>query len=315
MNQRISILAGLLVVQLLLAGTLILRSGEDQRISRLLDFTESAVTGLSIADPEGQAVDLTRGQDGWRLDGMPADSDKVTGVIEALTTEASGWPVATSEGSQERFEVTDGAFQRRVRFDGEAGALAEVYIGTSPGFRRVHARREGDDAVYAIDFGVHELPVRAGDWLDKSLFQTGEVSVVALPDGQRLTRDEAGHWSVDGAPADPDAVQRFVDRIERLTVLGFYEPAEGETLGDPATLVVLDAAGRHTLKFRFDEQNDEYVLTSDRIAGEFTVASYIVEQILIDAADLVQPEAERAEAAAGPAEEDQVLTAQPAAES
>lgn len=322
MNQRISLLAGVLVAQLLLIGLLSFSSGEEESASGLLGFEVDSVTGLSISDAEGHSIDLALGENGWRLGELPADSDKVLGAIESLVLAAAGWPVATSESSQERFEVTSAAFQRQVRLLGADGVLAEVFLGTAPGFRRVHARREGDDAVYAIDFAVHELPTDVDDWLSKTLFQTEEIARIQLPGGRVLSRDDAGAWSLDGAVAELEAAGRYVDRIERLSVLGLYdedEPSgEGETLGAPAVVTVQDAQGSHTLTFRFDEGGDEYVLTSDRVAGEFTVASYIVEQILVDPEDLLlKPEAPAGAGAVpgpGPGEE-QMTTGESPAES
>ena len=161
-----------------------------------------------------------------------------------------------------------------------------LYIGTSPGFRRVHARTEGDDAVFSIDFGIHELPVDEDDWLNQQLFRTEEISSVVFPDGQTLTMNGEGTWTLDGQPVDATATDEYVGRIARLSVLGFADLSARESLGEPQAISVEDGQGRYTLSFRFDEAEDEYVLTSDRIEGTFTVASYIAEQILVPADEL-----------------------------
>lgn len=286
MTNRIPLLTGLLVVQLLLVGIVLLRGGEEQTAGALLDFDASEVSSLTIEDGEGNRVELLSTDGSWRVNGVPADSNKITGVIDSLTSGSAGWPVATSESSQARFEVTADAFQRRVRFAGASGELAVLYIGTSPGFRRVHARTEGDDAVFSINFGIHELPVDGDDWLNKQLFRTEEISSVVFPGGQTLTMDGEGTWTLDGQPVDATATDEYVGRIARLSVLGFADPSTREGLGEPQAVSVEDGQGRHTLSFRFDEAEDEYVLTSDRIEGAFTVASYIAEQILVPADEL-----------------------------
>jgi hypothetical protein len=200
------------------------------------------------------------------------------------------WPVATSESSQARFEVTADAFQRRVNFGGISGELAVLYIGSSPGFRRVHARRDGADAVYSIDFGVHELPADRSEWLNKQLFRTEGISRVVLPQGEVLMMDDQGVWTLDGRATDAAVTGEYVDRIARLAVLGFADDAALDDLGDPQVLSVEDEQGSHALTFRFDEAEDQYVLTSDRMPGEYTVASYIVEQVLISADELEEVE-------------------------
>jgi hypothetical protein len=110
---------------------------------------------------------------------------------------------------------------------------------------------------------------------------------------------------LDGQAADEAAAADYVDRIERLSVLGFAGPVAEDQLGEPVSLEVEDARGTHRLSFRFDEDSDEYVLRSDRLPGEFTVASYIVEQILIPATELLpSDEAEVLEDQAASAAED-----------
>ncbi len=304
MNQRIPWLAGLVIFQLLLVGLVSLGSDDQQQARQLLDIQADAVSGFSITDAEGNTVKLSRGESGWRLGEHPADDGKVTAAIESLASGAASWPVATSVSSQERFEVTADVFQRRVRFNSGDDLLAELYLGTSPGFRRVHARRDGEDAVYSIDYVLSDLPMTQSDWLDKNLFQTDTVTSVELPTGQVLSRNESGDWFVNGEATDAAAMGRYLNRIMDLSVLGLFEPASSEdavVLGEPAVVRVEDAQGSHELSFSFNEADDEYVLSSDRLPGQFIVASYIVEQILIDATELLsQPESEAVSDAAAP---------------
>jgi len=293
MNTRIGLLAALLVVQLVLVGVaFVARSGHDAG-EPFLELDPQAVTGITISGTDADTVELTRTPDGWHVGGLPADADKITDVIDKFGGGSANWPVATSKDSQERFEVTEDKHQRRVDFHEADGTLATVYIGTSPGYRRVHARRDGEDAVYSIDFAVHELPTTIDDWLDKQLFASEGIRRVALPGGQVLEKSgDDGVWTLDGTAADPEAARRYLDRVERLAVLGVYQPAEASTdeavtLGEAKTVQIDTADGSQRLTFRFNEPGDEYVLTSDRFPGEFRVASYVVEQILADPAGLL----------------------------
>jgi len=310
MMNRIPLLAGLLVVQLILIGLVLLSGDERPAASTLLDFEAADVMALEIEDDEGNRISLERTDAGWRINEIPADAQRIADAIETLAGGNAGWPVATSEGSQARFEVTADAFQRRVRFDGASGELAVLYIGTSPGFRRVHARKDGDDAVFSVDFGVHELPMDPGDWLDKQLFNSDGITRVRFPEGAELVSGADGVWTLDGQAVDEAATADYVDRIQRLSVLGFFESDGDEGLEDPVVLQVRDDQGEHQLTFSFDSENDQYVLKSDRHPGEFTVASYLAEQILAPAADLLPAEdgepTEGAEAAVSETEDAEV---------
>jgi hypothetical protein len=313
MNSRIGLLTALLVVQLVLVGVaFVARSGQDAG-EPFLELDPKAVTGITISGTDTDTVELSRTTDGWRVGELPADADKITDVIDKLVGGSANWPVATSKDSQERFEVTEDKHQRRVDFHEADGTLATVYIGTSPGYRRVHARRDGEDAIYSIDFAVHELPTAIDDWLDKQLFASEGIRRIALPGGRVLekTGDDGG-WTLDGTATDPEAVQRYLDRVGRLSVLGVYRPAEtasadaADQADEPGTpgeakIVQIDTAdGSQRLTFRLNASGDEYVLTSDRFPGEFRVASYVAEQILADPGDLIAKPDSSADASALP---------------
>jgi hypothetical protein len=301
MIARIPLLTGLLVAQLLILALLMLGGDEQGEAADLLSFDPAEVTALNIEDDEGNVVSLAAIEGEWRLGEMPADSARVAELIESLVGGAANWPVATSESSQARFEVAEDVFQRRVEFGSASGELATLYLGSSPGFRRIHAREAGQEAIFSIDFGVHELPLDASDWLNKQLFQVDSISSVTLPDGATLTRDDEAGWNLDGQRADAEAAESLVDRLAGLSVLGLHELSADTVLGDPLTVHIEDDDGRHELTFRFNDAADEYVLESDRVPGAFTVASYLVEQILVPVVDLL-PKQEEADSAETPAE-------------
>lgn len=309
MIARIPLLSGLLVVQLVILAVLLFSGDDEDSAAALLDFDAAEVTGLRIEDDEGSVVSLTSVDGAWRLGGLPAAGDKVREVIEALTGGSANWPVATSESSQARFEVAADAFQRRIDFTGAAGELATLYLGSSPGFRRIHAREADADAIFSIDFGVHQLPMSDSDWLDKQLLQVETIASVTFPDGAVLSGDDEAGWTLNGEPADLEAATRYVDRLEGLSVLGLHETGADEQLGEPVSITLEDNEGAHALTFRFNEAADEYVLESDRLPGAFTVASYIVEQILVSPDELLPAEIPTEPSADEAAESDEAAAA------
>ena len=57
--------------------------------------------------------------------------------------------------------------------------------------------------------------------------------------------------------------------------------------------MVTDQDGEHRLTLFHETEEDDYSITSDRVAGRFEVATYIAEQMLADPADLQADEAEQ----------------------
>ena len=291
MNTRIGLLGGLLAVQaLIVAGVLIAGATvTGEAADSLLPFEPAAAQSLEIATTD-EAVSLVRSDDGWRLDGgLPADDGKVGEVLEKLAKVSAAWPVATSAATAERFEVTEDNFQRRLVIGSGEGETATLFLGSSPGYRRVHARAAGADEVYSIDFSNYEAPADASQWLDRQLLRPqGPVAAVSRADAWTLERGGEDDWLVDGAPADQEAAGKLIDRFEDLNVLGIAGD-EGKPGG---SFEVRDESGEYRLDFFFAEEEDDYSVSSSRVEGRFEIATYIAEQMLIDAGDLLPEEEE-----------------------
>ena len=68
---------------------------------------------------------------------------------------------------------------------------------------------------------------------------------------------------------------------------------QADAAGEPAgVFAVTDEDGEHRLTLFHEAEEDDYSLTSDRVAGRFEVATYIAEQMLADPADLQADAAE-----------------------
>ncbi len=315
MSERIGLLGGLLAAQLAIIAGLLLGSGlgSDAGSPQLLSFDPANVTKLAVSGEEG-AVQLVRDGEDWQLEleseqdanRLPADGGKIRDLLADLADLDAPWPVATSDDSAERFEVTEDNHQRRLIIEDGDGLVADLLLGTSPGYRRVHARVSGEGDVYSIDFSNFEAPTDADQWLDKALLAAkGEVSSVVLEDAWRLERPD-GAWQIDGAPADAEAADDLARRFTNLRVLGMLDD-EGAIAGDsdaaedPAGVFrVTDEDGEHRLTLFHEAEEDDYSLMSDRVPGRFELATYIAEQMLADPADL---QADVADDAAGDAAE------------
>ena len=275
------------------------------------------------ADADAGALEEAGAADGpaattWRLENsLPADHDKVNDLLDKLADLAAPWPVATSVDSAERFEVTEDKHQRRLLLEDADGVVADVFLGTSPGYRRVHARAADEDEVYSIDFSNYEAPTDADQWLDKALLAAAGDPISIIHEGSwHLTRTEgaeadgAAHaeeadasgedaepgqsdiaaaevdrvqWLIDGGPADPAAADQLVRRFQDLRVLGTAEAA-GES---KAVFLVTDDDGEHRLELFHEEDDEKYNVISSRREGRFELATYVAEQMLVEASDLL----------------------------
>ena len=287
-----------LAIQLAVVGVLLaVRSGDVEVPEPFLDFDTAAVDSLSIADAEGE-VALSKSGDAWQLpDGIPADASKVDEVLAKLAEGDAGWPVASSASTAERFEVAEENHQRRLMLKSGDETIADVYLGTSPGYRKTHARRQGDDDVYAITFSNYEAGAKPGDWLDKSLLRAkGTVASIRRADGFALSKGDDGTWQAAGGTVlDQGKATTFAGRFTGLTVLGI---ADVDVLGEPtATFTLEDDDGAFTFNL-YQPQEGDYAATSDRVPGVYEISSYVAEQMDIAVEDLApDPPPEEAEGA------------------
>ncbi|MCZ6710179.1 MAG: DUF4340 domain-containing protein [Gammaproteobacteria bacterium] len=291
MSGRVGMLATLMGLQLLLIAVFgYLGFAESAAPAPgFLEFVAEDVDRLVIAG-DGEEVAMDRDEEGWHLaGGTPADGDKIDGVLNKLEALDARWPVATSEGSRQRFEVTAESNQRHIQIYVGGDTVAELYLGTSPGYRRVHARAAGAEEVFSVDFANFEVPVAQDDWLDKDLLRAvGGVTEVIREGAWTLSKAEQG-WMI-AAPAleqdaaDPDAAENLVKRITDLRVAGFA-PEQGN-LSDSGTFTITDEAGSYQLRIYHDDPEDSYAVESDRVAGRFSLATYIAEQVLVNQQDL-----------------------------
>jgi len=292
MNRQ-TILGAILLAQLVVVALvwgLQSRPGDVPPV--FLSFDASSVDVLTVAEEES-AVTVTRADGEWRLsNGLPADGGRIDGVVRKLSDPGAGWPVATSESVMKRFEVVEDSHQRHIVISAGGETLADVYLGTSPTFGKVHARHASGGPVYAISFSNYEAGTRQSDWLKKSLLQPdGKVHSVTRRSADAewtLTSTDAG-WTTDGADLDQDEANGFVDRLRRLNVLDLIDadlPTEPS-----ARFTVTDDAGAHELAL-FALDDDDYAATSNRFEGAFGISSYIAEQLEVSLEELTVTEAQ-----------------------
>ena len=284
MNQRI--LIGILALQVVLIAAAFLNRLREPEVPEIfLDVLFEEVTSISIASDE-ESVDLLREGDSWVLgDGKPADGEKIERVFSDFTSVKGGWPVATSISSAERFEVADDLFQKHVVLSISDDVVADVYIGTSPGYRNIHARNAGSSSVYSIKFSSYELSTDSTGWLDKKLLSAdGELTQIIREGKFTLTKND-GTWVSDPlVELDVEEVDTFVDRFADLSVYDFNDVDLAEI--EPIQFTLTDAAGDYTLSMYHDEENDDWTASSNKFDGSYSISSYIAKQMTVQLDEL-----------------------------
>jgi Domain of unknown function (DUF4340) len=296
MNRHVKALTLLLAAQLLiLAGILVWQQRDQGGASgTLLAVDRATVDGLLIEDDTGAKIKLVRKDAGWTLPdsgGLPVDAEKVSQLLDKLFAADAPWPVATSAESAKRFEVTADKFQRRIQLLVADQVAGDLYLGTSPGFRKVHARLAESDDVYAITFANFEATTKPDDWLDKALLKPADtITALARPEHWALSQS-GDVWTLDGLAqgetTKQDAAKDLVNKVTNLRVMGIAEqpPAPGSDAA--LTLTARTANGEFDYQFYRPTKDSDFVVRRSGQDGYFKVAAYVGEPMLVERADLV----------------------------
>lgn len=306
MKKWIVVLSVVLTAQLCLAVAVDMSGksyGAFQPTEKLLAFAPKQVDSLRIESAKKQVV-LSRQDGKWRLpdsDDFPANQSAVNGLLDKLAALRKGWPVATTRSAAGHFKVADGDFERKLTLMSGGKDLATLYVGTSPGFRKVHVRPQGEDDVYAVAFNTWEANAKPDDWIDKEILKLDEKTVkqVEMP-GIDLRRegDALKLAGLDNKETTNETEAKSL--LAKLTGLRIESLLGTEDKPDyqqdkPALEIKLTQDDGNTLTYRFSKPKvgGYYVLKRSDLAPYFKVAEFEVSPIKDEARDkLVQVKAD-----------------------
>lgn len=273
MKKTIILAATLLVLQIgLVVALTIGTKGTDnsQPNMPLLGFTADAVTSLTINGPEKDQIVLQKSGNAWILPdlfGAPASAAQVNALLARLVELKQGFAVATTAAAAKRFKVADDNFERHVVLKAGDKEVGDLYVGTSPGFRQIHVRKAGSDAVDAVELSTFELATGAEQWLDKNMFQIKEEDIKSIAFADFVLQKMDDKWQLadlkEGQVTDAKAVGDLVAKVPGLTVQTVIDPKEAEPLfaKAPALQYSITRKGGGVAEFRFAKaEGDYYVL-------------------------------------------------------
>ena len=285
MKQVIGVLSVTLLIQLGLIALVYWPTGHATGPGPgegLHDFNPDQVDEIHIGDEQDNEVVLVHAGGRWllpELEDLPADASKVRDLLHGLAPSTPGWPVAGTAVARQRFQVADYHYQRRIILIGEGQLLGTLYLGTSPGFRKVHARGDGRKSVYSIEFSTHDAPAEAGAWLDRTLLQV-RVPVSISSDLYDLRRE--GETWVSGWGQEPDEreLQVLIDALRHLQVQGLAGEDTQRDLASASpglSLHVNSLSGEQSLElFALDGR---YFAHSERYATFFSISAYDFDRL------------------------------------
>ncbi|MEP6389548.1 MAG: DUF4340 domain-containing protein [Halioglobus sp.] len=243
----------------------------------------AAIDEIHIEDSKGNETRLKRAESGWQLpelDNLPADEAKAESLLRVVSSSAHGSPVADSIAARQRFRVASYHYQRRIRLHKEGQLHDEVYLGTSPGFRRVHARNDTTDAIYSIPFNTFDASGIEDDWLDRSMLQAGSPDLIQGP-GFALIRDGVSWINQNGGLPEARELDALLRVLASLQVEGVANEDDHRSIAElePDLTLELTVDGKQVVLDFFSMNEERYVFSSE-YPVIFRLAAYHYDRIL-----------------------------------
>lgn len=289
MKRMINVLAIVLLLQIaLLFGLRMTKvdSGEFSSNEQLLVFSPEQVDQLQIEGREGQKLVLKKTENQWVLpnyENALADAEKVTTQLDSLTSIKRTWPVAKTAEAGKRFKVADEGFERRLVFKSGEQELATLLLGSSPGFRKVHARLAGEDQVFDIPYSTYQASLKTADWIDKQVLHldSKQISVIELADvslqhnGEELLVPELAA----NEQLNAESAKKLLEQLSTLSVVD-VEPGislpEEETDSLRIKVVLSDGNSR---KYHFFKQEDRSLLKVSGVEQTYEISGSLFDEL------------------------------------
>lgn len=262
-----------------------------QPTDSLLSFDKSGVDAIIIVGPKGKKVRLAQKDGKWVLPdeyNFPADQEAVKRLLGGLADIKKGWPVATTGGAAERFKVGKENFERHIILRRSDKPVVDLFVGTSPGFRKVHVRMAGSNDILAVKFSTYEAGAASDNWLDKNYlhFDKKTISGIRLP-GIDLIRKDGNLVLADlgkDEEMNKDTVDTLTGQVAKLSIeslLGRENEKEYNQDTPKLTCMVnLDSGSKRIFIFSQPEKKDWFVLKTTNSDLYFKIGGWQVKPLL-----------------------------------
>ena len=222
------------VVPVGLLDTIDVRAEQFRRRS-IFTIGANSVTAFGVKRRAEPVLEFTHADDGWRVKGGPASSQKVSDFlakVTAATAESFVWPVGASNETEHASAALlvgyglDPDAAVTVTLKGVDGLDRRISFGKEASEGRVYALAHGGTAIVTLPAELKALADQDVDsFADLRLFPSDSRSIATFSISDRdvlyaFVREKDGGWSLESpivARADDGAVEDLLARILSLS--------------------------------------------------------------------------------------------------
>lgn len=292
MKKLTIILSSVLALQVLLSIILLTQkqdTGAFQSDQALLEINQDTLDAVSIEEKGKSPLIIKQADKGWVLPGyfnMPAAKEKIESILDKLSGFKKGWPVAKTEEAAPRFKVADSDFERKIIFKKGDKALKTLYLGSSPGFKKIHARVDGQDEIQSIEFSAFEVSVNPEDWMQSDLIKIDPEQLTQIETSDIALSKTDKEWQVEKLAedqmTDADSVKSFLGNLEDLSYISVLGTEDKPDYGlAKPVLTVTIKKDKESIQYAFGKlkDKDDFVLKTSNQPYYFKINKVQVDSI------------------------------------
>lgn len=249
-----------------------------------VDVLTASEIDIISENGEGASLILQKTANQWVLpNSVKVEMSKVSDLLNKLALIGRSWPVATSAESQQRFEVSNDVYQRKVTLD-IAARKYTFFMGTSPGYRQVHVRADGSENVYALRLNSFDFSVDKSDWFARDQLQIKEKITAIKAGDYAFSLDDNGTWSVQNIQAYSETdsgstatannlinAQRGSEIANHLSNLILSGISDNKTINNPTERLRISTDKGQEITYLLLQQENEYFIQQQGQSVVFTL--------------------------------------------
>jgi hypothetical protein len=252
----------------------------------VVSIEKPALGTITISADDGDKVVLKKQNGSWILPDyhdLAVNTGLLDQMLEKLAAARPSWPIAQTADAAERFHVSPAKFKRHLRLQSTADVVEDLYLGDSPGLRKIYIRNEDADAIYTIEFGLHLAPASAEQWFDKNLLKPGgDIKEIHAADFVLVK--QADDWGINDL-----AEQESLDQDKIVNLVNYLQYPQVQAVAAEALVSKvkkLKPVAQYRVKTRDAEvsydlfkTDEQHILKSSLSDLYFTVADFVADTI------------------------------------
>lgn len=292
MKKWISAGTALFILQIIMVLLVQSNTGKFEAFApqaSLLGFNPDEVDSVTIMGPENLAVRLKKVNNDWLFPedkfNARADRAKAGDLLAKLSSLKQGLAVATTREAAKRFKVSEDSFERRIILAKGEQTLGDLFLGTAPSFKMIHARVNGRDEILSINLSAYEAETEYDNWLDTEITKLDKDAITGISLGEVQLSKQGDAWQLagleEGKELNAAKAGELAATISGLTAAGIASAPENEDLfANPSLKITVTLAGAGDKTYVFakpDETANHYVLKRSDLGYLLKVNTWTVD--------------------------------------